>query len=358
MSKLPKLTVSPALTPRQLAPSYGTYIERPPIEERCYDAIGQPGALICIHAPTQMGKTSLMAKIIQQGRWQEYHTVTLNFQLASSHVLSNLDKFLQWFCASIGKSLGLPNQVANYWDNMLGGKSSSTDYFENYLLAEIDSPIVIGLDNVEVIFQYPEIALNVFCLLRTWNEKAKYGNRLSRVWEKLRLVVVYSTEIYLPLMIHHSPFNLGLSIGLPEFTRQQVQDLVQRYGFDWNVDQVKQLMSLVGGHPYLLKKALYHICEQDFTLEELLVTYTKKIRIYSEYLCHKLSNLRQYPELCAAFTQVTNSPTPVELEWEQALQLQTLGLVKLKGDRVIPSCNLYRQYFNVSAFHLQELSSN
>ncbi|MEQ9486285.1 AAA-like domain-containing protein [Coleofasciculus sp. F4-SAH-05] len=350
----PTFCVIPELPGGQVPLESSFYIERPPIEERCYDAIGQPGALIHIHAPTQMGKTSLMAKILQQGRWQEYHTVTLSFQLASSHVLSNLDKFLQWFCASIGKSLGLPNQVADYWDTMLGGKSSSTDYFENYLLAEIDNPIVIGLDNVEVIFQYPEIASNFFCLLRTWNEKAKYGNSLSRVWEKLRLVVVYSTEIYTPLMIHHSAFNLGLSIELPEFTREQVQDLAWRHELNWDIDQVKQLMSIVGGHPYLIRKGLYHILKQDFTLEELLVKSTGKVRIYSEYLCHKLSNLRHYPELYSAFTQVTNSPTPVELEWEQTLQLQTMGLVQLKGDRVLPSCNLYRQYFNVSASHLQE----
>lgn len=144
--------ISPELPGGQVPLESSFYIERPPIEERCYDAIGQPGGLIRIHAPTQMGKTSLMARILQQSRWQEYHTVTLSFQLASSHVLSNLDKFLQWFCASIGKSLGLPNQVADYWDTMLGGKSSSTDYFENYLLAEIDNPIVIGLDNVEESF--------------------------------------------------------------------------------------------------------------------------------------------------------------------------------------------------------------
>jgi len=134
---------------------------------------------------------------------------------------------------------------------------------------------------------------------------------------------------------------------LPEFTQEQVQDLAWRHGLNWDVDQVKQLMSLVGGHPYLIRKALYHIWQQDFTLEELLVKYTRKVRIYSEYLGQQLSNLRQYPELYAAFTQVTNSPTPAKLEWEQALQLQTMGLVHLKGDRVLPSCNLYRQYFNV-----------
>ena len=39
------------------------YIDRPPIESRCYETIDQPGALIRIKAPRQMGKTSLMARI-------------------------------------------------------------------------------------------------------------------------------------------------------------------------------------------------------------------------------------------------------------------------------------------------------
>ena len=39
------------------------YIERPPTELICFEEILQPGALIRIKAPRQMGKTSLMARI-------------------------------------------------------------------------------------------------------------------------------------------------------------------------------------------------------------------------------------------------------------------------------------------------------
>jgi hypothetical protein len=40
------------------------YVERPPIERLCYETIVQPGALIRIKAPKQMGKTSLMLRIL------------------------------------------------------------------------------------------------------------------------------------------------------------------------------------------------------------------------------------------------------------------------------------------------------
>ena len=42
------------------------YMERPPNEGRCYDTIVKPGALIRIKAPRQMGKSSLMLRILDR----------------------------------------------------------------------------------------------------------------------------------------------------------------------------------------------------------------------------------------------------------------------------------------------------
>jgi len=324
------------------------YVERPPIEKYSYQVILQPGALIRIHAPRQMGKTSLMARILHQARKQGYRTVTLNFHLATRDVFTNLDRFLQWFCASVGKSLGLPNQLADYWDDIFGSNYNSTEYFENYLLAQIDSPVVLGLDEVDLVFQYPEIASDFFGLLRAWNEKAKYGNSLSDVWTKIRLVVVHSTEVDTRLNLNQSFFNVGLSIELPKFTSEQVQDLARRHGLDLETIHVEEFTSLMGGYPHLVRKGLYHIWYQYVTLDYLLSEAATKEIVYGEHLRQKLSNLQQYPELCRAFSQVTNSPTPVELDRVQALKLYSMGLVHLQGNQVIPSCGLYRQYFSAS----------
>ncbi len=54
------------------------YIQRSPIEERCYETILHAGSLIRIKAPNQMGKTSLMDRIIAHSNQQGYHTVRLN----------------------------------------------------------------------------------------------------------------------------------------------------------------------------------------------------------------------------------------------------------------------------------------
>ncbi len=321
------------------------YIERFPIEQLCYETILQPGALIRIKAPKQMGKTSLMARILQQARAHELKTVTLSFQLADATVFTDLTRFLKWFCAIVTRSLGLPNQLAEYWDDIFGSNYNCMDYFENYLLAEIDSPLVLALDEVDVVFNYPEIATDFFGLLRAWYEKAKYGDTGSTLWQKLRLIVVHSTEVYSPLNINQSPFNVGLSVELPDFTSEQVQDLATLYELDWTAEQVERLMALIGGNPYLLQVGLHHISCGDITLDQLLETAVDETGIYGDYLRRQLWNLKQYPELVRALTQVVMSQTPVELEPVQAFKLQSMGLVRGQN-QVMPSCNLYRQYFS------------
>jgi class 3 adenylate cyclase len=329
------------------------YVERPPIERLCYETIVQPGALIRIRAPKQMGKTSLMLRILDEAIAQNFKMVILSLQLADADVFTSLSRFLQWFCAVVTRSLALPNQLNEYWDEVFGSNYNCTDYFENYLLAEIDSPLVLALDEVDVVFNYPKIATDFFGMLRTWYQKAKSPERSSQVWQKLRLVIVHSTEVYIPLNINQSPFNVGLSIELPEFTPLQVNDLAQRHQLNWGTEEVERLMNLIGGNPYLVQMALHHISVQDITLEQLLETATGENSIYTDYLRRQLWNLQQYPELVTALTQVVMSPTPVRLDPIQAFKLQSMGLVQVQNRQVVPSCELYRQYFSDRLNQLQ-----
>lgn len=322
------------------------YIERPPIEMLCYETILQPGALIRLKAPKQMGKTSLMARILQHARGQGFKTVTLSFQLADASVFTDLTRFLQWFCAIVTRKLGLPNRLTEYWDDIFGGNYNCTEYFENYLLAEINRPVVLALDEVDVVFNYPEIATDFFGLLRAWYEKAKYGDDQSKAWQKLSLLVVHSTEVYIPININQSPFNVGLSIELPELNRDQVRDLANRHELNWTTKDVDKLIDLTGGNPYLVQVALYHISQESTTLDDLLENAITEVGIYNAHLRRQLWNLKQYPELVSALTRVVMSPTPVELEPIQAFKLQSMGLVRGPNQRMVPSCDLYRRYFH------------
>lgn len=321
------------------------YMERPPIESRCYETITQPGALIRIKAPRQMGKTSLMARILHHAKQQGSQTVTLSFQLANQRVLRNSDTFLQWFCANVSLELGLldPEQLAKYWQlaEMIGSNQSCKAYFEQYLLPNLSTPLTLGLDEVDRVFESLEIADDFFGLLRALHEEAKRRD----IWKNFRLVVVHSTEVYIPLDVNKSPFNVGLPIELPEFTSDQVQELARRHGLNWNVGQVEQLMALVGGHPYLVRLAMYAIARQDVTLEQLVQEAPKEAEIYQDHLRRHLGNLENHPTMLAAFQEVVSKEKSVQLPSKQAFKLNSMGLVKLSSLGVTPRCHLYKQYF-------------
>lgn len=333
------LEYEPELPEGQVSLDSAFYVERSPIELNCYKTILQPGSLIRIKAPRQMGKTSLMSRILHYAGKQGCRTVSISFQLADKGLFQNLDRFLQWFCANVSLGAQLPNCLSQFWDELFGSKISCKIYFEQYLLAKLDRSLVLGLDDVDWLFQYSDLADDFFGLLRAWHEEAKNRD----IWKKLRLVVVHSTEVYIPLSVNQSPFNVGLPIDLPEFTPEQVRELAKRYGMNWSTQEVERLMALVGGQPYLVRLALYYLGRKEISLEQLLSAPTS---IYSERLQRQLWNLQSKQSgLAEAFAKVVMATEPVELDLVQAFKLQSLGLVRLRGDRATPSCKLYAQYF-------------
>ncbi|BAY82054.1 hypothetical protein NIES267_15320 [Calothrix parasitica NIES-267] len=317
------------------------YIERPPIENDCYETILQPGALIRIKAPRQMGKTSLLSRTLDYAKQQGTQAAYLNLQSADARFLNNFDSFLQWFCGSIAQELNLPDKLDRYWQGVLGSKNKSTNYFQRYLLSEIKTPLVLGLDEVDQLFQYPEVAGEFFALLRAWHEKSK--NEVT--WQKLRLAIVHSKEVYIPLNINQSPFNVGLPIDLPEFTQSQIENLVVRHRLNWSQEDVKQLMTMVGGHPYLVRIALHEIARGRITLSQFLQLAPTEQGIFSDHLRRHLYNLQDDKTLVAAMKQTIASNEAVRLDTGLAFKLRSMGLVKFKENDVIPLCNLYRLYF-------------
>lgn len=322
------------------------YIKRPHLEQRAYEEVRKPGALIRIKGPRQWGKTSLINRILAQVESYGYRTVRLSLQQADITIMTNLDRLLRWFCANIARQLQLEPNLKQVWDEDLGSKVSCTTYLQTYVLSQIEHPLVVVLDDVHRIFEYLTVAQDFLTLLRFWHEEA---NNLD-VWGRLRLVVAHSTEVYIPLNLSQSPFNVGLPIHLPEFSLEQIQDLALRYGLDWaqgegGVSNLTTIRAILGGHPYLLHLALYRLFRQDIMIEQFLADATTQISIYSDHLRGCLATLREHPELEAALRKVVLSDKPVSLDSILAYKLESMGIVVLNGNEAMPRCNLYRHYF-------------
>jgi hypothetical protein len=319
------------------------YLERSPVEAQIDREIRKPGALIRIKAPKEMGKTSLLMRILNVAKGLGYHTVSLNIEQVDEAILSDLNQFLRWLCANVARQLQLKPRLDEYWDEDLGSKISCTAYFQDYLLQEISSPLVLAFDEVNQIFEHPQMAKDFFPLLRSWYEEAK----TLPIWQKLRPIVVHSTEIYIPLQLNQSPFNVGLPIQLNTFSQAEVQQLAQRYGLDWDDDDIRagQLMDLVGGHPALVNIAFYHLSRGDITLAQLLETAPTATGIYHQHLQRHWATLAEQPDLALALDRVLSADHPILLAPILAYKLNSLGLIERSGDTAVPGCRLYQQAF-------------
>jgi hypothetical protein len=103
--------------------------------------------------------------------------VPLSFQIADSVVFGDLDRFLRWFSASVGRRLKLANRLGDYWDEVFGSKDNCTAYFEEYILPNLTQPLVLCLDEVDMVFQHESIAADFFGLLRNWHETVSHCAR-------------------------------------------------------------------------------------------------------------------------------------------------------------------------------------
>ncbi len=339
--EFPDFTLNPNVPGGNMPLSSKFYIERPPIEANCFREILTPGALIRIKAPRQTGKTSLMSRILCHAEQEGCRAFSLSFQLSDRADFQNQTTFLQRFCANVSIQLNLPIRISDYWNDYLGSKMNCRVYFEQYLLPDSDRPLVIGLDEVDRLFQYPDIAIDFFGLLRAWFEES----RVREIWQRLRLILVHSTEVEIPMENHQSPFNVGLTVVLKDFRPHQVWELVQRYGLNWTAAQIEQLIQLIGGHPFLAQRLLYHITAKHMTLAALLESAVTDPEIFGDHLRRYRDMLQQDSRLSKAMAMVVASPEPVCLEAAIAFKLHSMGLVHVEAGHVTVRCELYRLYF-------------
>lgn len=311
-----------------------------PDEDRCNEEIQKPGALIRIKSPSSMGKTVLMNRVLSFGESLGYRVASLNLEQTNQRFFEDIDLFMQWFCASVGRQLGVRIKMDEFWDDIFGSNDNCTEYFEQYLLKEDQSPIVLAIDNFDRVFNYPDIETDFCGLLRGWHERSKSHSE----WDQLRLVIVHSQEPLAQRDINQSPFNVGMPVELQEFTPEQVAELVARHGLGWSSGEVQQFIDLIGGHPYLVRTALSSIASGDLTLGALLETAPTEAGIFSNHLRGHLRMLEDFPELGEAMRQVLSSSEPVRLKSEESFRLYSRGLVVRVQNDVVPRCNLYRIY--------------
>ncbi|MBN1994605.1 MAG: AAA-like domain-containing protein [Anaerolineae bacterium] len=340
-------TPPPSAQPIRLEMPEGTidpqsklYIER--LGDRiALEAIERQGVTITIKAPRQMGKSSLLMRIIEAAANKGKQVAFLDFQLFDQSALVNADTFFRQFCVWLSDELEVEDRVADFWQQPLGNSQRCTRYMGRHLLKAIDDPVLLAMDEVDSVFD-TDFRSDFFGMLRSWHNSRRAGS----IWQRLNLALVTSTEPYqLIENLNQSPFNVGEIIELPDFTPEQVADLNRRHGAPLGPAEEEQLMALLGGHPYLVRRALYMVANKRLTIDELFSRATDDNGPFGDHLRHHSFRLHGQPELVEGLRQVIHHNTcPDERVF---FRLRGAGLVRRPagGGAVLPRCQLYANYF-------------
>ncbi len=336
---------SPSAQPEALEIPEGTmklksafYVERQ-ADKIGLNTIVQEGVTISIKGPRQVGKSSLLNRIIKAARDENKRVLFLDFQLLGKADLANDEIFLRRFCSWVSEELEMEDQLDKYWQKKISNIQRCTRYISRYILKELASPLVLAMDEVDKVFDTP-FRNDFFGMLRNWHN----SRAMSDIWNNLDFVLVTSTEPYQLIDdLNQSPFNVGQVIELEDFTLEQVADLNQRHGSPFDTNAEMKLMALLNGHPYLVRKALYLVASGQITSTELFTEASSTRGPFGDHLRRLLSLLHDRQELKQVLLQVIRNNTceNQQIFW----QLRGVGLVRSDGQAIIPRCQLYADYF-------------
>ncbi len=309
------------------------------------ETIKRQGETVTIKGPRQMGKSSLLIRTVATAAKAGKRIAFLDFQLLDKAALTNADLFFRQFCSWLTDELEMEDRVNDYWNMPLGNSQRCTRYVDRYLLNDLDAPLVLAMDEVDCIFD-TDFRSDFFGMLRSWHNK----RATSATWKRLDLVLVTSTEPYqLIENLNQSPFNVGLKIELDDFIPEQVADLNRRHGGPLNPTEQAQLMTLLNGHPYLIRRALYLLSSQRLSIVDLFANATDDRGPFGDHLRYHLLRMHKKNELVQGLLRIIkhNSCRDEQIFF----RLEAAGLVRRERNEVVPRCQLYADYFRE---HLHE----
>jgi len=318
------------------------YLPRP-ADATALAVIRQPGQTLTIKGPRQMGKSSLLMRTVKAGVDIGKKVALLDFQLVDEKTKANADLFFRRFAASIAEQLELPDTVGELWDDGFSNPQNCTRYVERQILQPLGAPCVLAIDETDAIFR-TDFSNDFFAMLRSWH--GLRANPLRRGWKKLDIVLSTSTEpqffIERP---HESPFNVGVVLPLEDFEPGEVLRLNALHPRPLDDSAIQRLYTLIGGHPYLMRKALYELASSSpsCTLDELFDEASEDSGPFGDHLRYYLLRLQRKPELIAALRQVIERRGGGD---ELLIhRLEAAGLVRRERNRVVARCELYARYF-------------
>ncbi|HEU0176046.1 MAG TPA: serine/threonine-protein kinase [Blastocatellia bacterium] len=305
-------------------------------------AIARQDSIVLIKGARQVGKTSLLARGLQQARAAGAKVVLTDLQKLNASDLASAEAFYLALADLIADQLGLDVAPDAVWNARRGPSINFERYIRREALGKIATPLVWGLDEVDRLFTC-SFGSEVFGLFRSWHNERSLDP--AGPWQRLTMAIAYATEAHLFITdMNQSPFNVGTRLTLEDFTCPQLADLNERYGSPLKDEaEVARYYSLVSGHPYLARCGLQEMVVRRRDLAELEAIADREDGPFGDHLRRVIASLEQDPALREVARGILQGqPCPTQ---ESFYRLRSAGLFAGDSARYVrPRCQLYATY--------------
>jgi hypothetical protein len=211
-------------------------------------------------------------------------------------VLESREALYRTLMGELADQLDLDVPPEQVWNASRAANTNLDRYLRREILGSLERPLVWTLDEVDRLFAC-EFRNEVFALFRSWHDRRAMDPTGS--WSRLTLALSYTTEAHLFITdLNQSPFNVGTRLSLEDFTPAQVADLNARYGGPLKSDaQVDRFHSLVGGHPYLVRRGLDAMVAAGLDIDRVEAEADREDGIYGSHLHQLYRSVVQDPDL-------------------------------------------------------------
>jgi serine/threonine protein kinase len=311
-------------------------------DEDFLQAIKRRDSIVLVKGARQMGKTSLLARGLQQSRGAGAKVVLTDFQKLNATHLESIDNFFLALSEMIFDQLNLDVEPEAAWNPRRGASINFERYIRRVVLEQIGAPLVWAMDEVDRLLTC-QFGSEVFGLFRSWHNERSLDP--SSPWEQLTLAIVYATEPHLFITDpNQSPFNVGTKLELKDFTLDQVAELNERYHSPLNgKTEVPRYFRLVGGHPYLVHSGIYEIKKRGLSLPAFEALADRDEGPFGDHLRRILVLLARDPALTEVMREVlrgNSCPTT-----DSFYRLHSTGLLSGHSAREAKlRCPLYANY--------------
>jgi serine/threonine protein kinase len=319
------------------------YIVRP-TDQEFYSAVARNDSIVLLKGARQMGKTSLMARGLQQARKAGARVVLTDFQKLNSSHLQSVDSLFLCLAQAIAEQLDLDVAPEESWNARRGASMNFERFLRRQVLSHVNGHLVWGMDEVDRLFAC-NFGSEVFGLFRSWHNERSLDP--SGPWQNLSLAIAYASEAHLFITdVNQSPFNVGTRLVLADFTLDQVRELNQRYGCPLrNNSELERFFSLLSGQPFLTQRGLHQMTERGLSFLDFAAGAARDEGPYGDHLRRIFVSLNQDPALCEVVRNVIGGRHSSSTD--SFYRLRSSGIVAGECARDMKlRCQLYEQYLS------------